>query len=256
MGCSEINKVTDSESEDSNARRIALSAESATVPPGGATNVEVRVAEADGGPVKDGTSVDMTATLGRIEPGDVRTRDGRAHVAYRAAGAPGVAKVTAASGTGRAELTITVQSSTSANPPNGSTTSATFDLRQVMWLDTDVSAWPETSRVTSASIDDPPICIHHTKAGKWPVKDGAEGNPWIFVNRDGRWYGATFEWLASGQVCKYVTRDNIGPHIGRSRLSSWRPRSGEMVGLMVSTLARFRPETTRERSNVVMVRWP
>jgi hypothetical protein len=28
------------------------------------------------------------------------------------------------------------------------------------------------------------------------------------------------------------------------------------VGLMVSTLARFRPEAARERSNVVMVRWP
>jgi hypothetical protein len=134
--------------------------------------------------------------------------------------------------------------------------SSGFDLRGVTWLDHDVSGWPETSRVTSASIQDPPICIYHTKAGQWPVKDGAEGNPWIFVNMDGRWYGATFEWLGSGQQCKYVTRDDIGAHIGRSPLTGWRPRSGEVVGLMVSGFARSSVETIHERSNVVMVRWP
>jgi hypothetical protein len=257
LGCSEVDKLTESKNENSKAGGIALSAESPTIPVNGATNVEVKVTEADGGPVKDGTSIAMTATLGRIEPTDVRTQNGRALVAYRAAGAAGSAKVTAASGEARAELTITVENPTVATPPSGSaTTSATFDLRQVTWLDPDVSSWPETSRITSATIDNPPICIRHTKAGQWPVKGGAEGNPWIFVNRDGRWYGATYEWLAPGQVCKGLTRDTIGPHIGRSPLTGWRPRSGEVVGLMVSTLARFRPEAARERSNVVMVRWP
>jgi hypothetical protein len=256
LGCGEIDKLTESEERRSKASRLTLKAETPQVPPGGATNVEVSATDGDGAPVADGTRIDMTASLGRIEPDDVRTRDGRALVAFRAGGSPGAAKVTAASGTAFAELTITVGATTPADSPAGATSPASFHLSQVTWLDTDVSGWAETSRVTSASIGDPPICIHHTKAGQWPVRDGAEGNPWIFVNMNGRWYGATFEWLSPGQECKYVTRDNVGAHIGRSPLSGWRPRSGELVGLMVSTLARSRAETIHERSNVVMVRWP
>ena len=260
LGCGEIDKLTDSEDEKKDkASQISLNAESSTVPPGGATNVRVRANKADGGPVSDGTRIDMTATLGRIEPSEVRTKDGEANVAYRAFDALGNAKITAASGSARAEVTVTVQAVPSS-PPNlpvpSPGSSAGFDLRSVTWLDRDVSGWPETSRVTSASIQDPPICIHHTKAGQWPVQIGAEGNPWIFVNMNGRWYGSTWEWLSPGQECKYVTRDDIGANIGRSPLSSWRPRSGEVVGLMVSGLARSSVETVHERSNVVMVRWP
>jgi hypothetical protein len=190
----------------------------------------------------------MTATLGHIGPDDVRTKDGQALVAYRADATPGVAKITAASGSARAEVTVTVQTGPSSPPKQPAPTpgsSAGFDLRQVTWLDRDVSGWPETSRVTSASIGDPPICIYHTKAGQWPVKDGAEGNPWIFVNMNGRWYGATWEWLSPGQQCTYVTRDDIGANIGRSPLSGWRPRSGEVVGLMVRTGTVLRRDGSR-----------
>jgi hypothetical protein len=260
-GCSDIEKLTQPEGGESKASKIALSAQTTTVPVGGATNVEVKVTKADGAPVKDGTKVEMTATLGRIEPVEIRTQDGGATVAYRAGGTPGTEKLTAAAGNARAELKLTVQVAAPPEPPKAPAvapppTSASFALSQVTWLDEDVSGWAETSRVTSASIGDPPICIHHTKAGQWPVKDDAEGNPWIFVFMDGRWYGATFEWLSPGQECKYVTRDNIGAHIGRSPLTGWRPRSGELVGLMVSALARAGATTVRERSNVVMVRWP
>jgi hypothetical protein len=141
-------------------------------------------------------------------------------------------------------------------PPSEPAPGAPVDLRQVTWIDPDISGWPETSRITSASIGDPPICIQHTKAGRWPVKDGLEGNPWIIANLNGRWYAATYEWLAPGQVCKGIDAGNIGPHIGRPPLSGWRPRSGELVGLMVSARARFTPDTVRERSNVVWMRWP
>ena len=258
-GCSDIEKLTESKSSGSKASKITLSVQSSTVPVGGATNVEIKVTKEDGGPVSDGTRVEMTATLGRIEPSDIRTRDGEANVAYRAGGTPGTDKMTAVSGVARAELSLSVivaASEPPSGPPPSPPSEASFDLHQVVWLDHDVSGWQETSRVTSASINDPPICIHHTKAGQWPVKDGAEGNPWIFVNLNGRWYGSTFEWLSPGQQCKYVTRDNIGPHSGRSPLSGWRPRSGELVGLMVSARARSGADTVEERSNVVMVRWP
>jgi hypothetical protein len=141
-------------------------------------------------------------------------------------------------------------------PPSGSAPGAPVDLRQVTWIDPDISGWPETSRITSASIGNPPICIDHTKAGRWPVKDGLEGNPWVIAHVNGRWYAATYEWLSPGQICKGIHAGNIGEHIGRAPLSGWRPRSGELVGLMVSARARFSPDTVRERSNVVWLRWP
>ena len=84
-----------------------------------------------------------------------------------------------------------------------------------------------------------------------------EGNPWVFAKVDGRWYAATYEWLRPGQECKGISASNIGAHIKVSPLSRWTPQSGETIGLMVSTPARFGPQGPRhERSNVVRVRWP
>lgn len=105
------------------------------------------------------------------------------------------------------------------------------------------------------------MCIDHTKRGSWPTTHAGgttvEGNPWIFAKVNGRWYAATYEWLRPGQKCKGISAGNIGAHIKKSPLSSWRPSSGEQVGLMVSTPARFGPQGSRnERSNVVLVRWP
>ena len=136
-----------------------------------------------------------------------------------------------------------------------------IDLSQVTWLHHNVSGWAKTSTVTSTSIGNPPVCIDHTKRGSWPgVSAGGttvEGNPWIFAKVGGRWYAATYEWLRPGQECKGISAGNIGAHIKKSPLSSWRPSSGDQVGLMVSTPARFGPQGSRkERSNVVLVTWP
>lgn len=138
----------------------------------------------------------------------------------------------------------------------GGSSSSSIDLNAVKWLHTNVSGWAETSRITNVSIGNPPICIEHTKAGRWPAKNGLEGNPWIFVNLNGRWHAATYEWLASGQICKGIHAGNIGSHIGVPPLASWRPRSGELVGFMVSARARAGGDTVAERSDVVMMRWP
>jgi hypothetical protein len=126
----------------------------------------------------------------------------------------------------------------------------------VTFLHTDVSDWKITSEITSTSIG-PPLCIEHTKSGRWPVKEGTEGNPWVFAKINGRWYGATYEWLKPGQTCKSAaTRDQIGPLTKKEPLESWKPRSGEVIGLMVSAPARTGQLTVAERSNVVLVRWP
>ena len=141
----------------------------------------------------------------------------------------------------------------SPNPPSPG---VPFNLNDVVWLDTDVSDWRVTSTITDVSIPDPPICIDHTKRGKWPTRNGVEGNPWIFANINGTWYAATYEWLRSGTRCKDVSSATIGAYTKEPPLESWRPRRGELVGFMVSAWARSSERTVLERSNIVMVRWP
>jgi hypothetical protein len=131
-----------------------------------------------------------------------------------------------------------------------------IDVSQVKWLHADVSGWKQTSTVTDVDISSKSVSIEHTKAGKWPHFGGAEGNPWVFVNRGGRWYAATYEWLRPGQTKKYVTAADIGAHTKREPIESWQPQPGELVGFMVSTPARTGGRTVNERSNVVLTRWP
>ena len=143
---------------------------------------------------------------------------------------------------------------------------------EVTWLHTDVGGWPVTSTITSVRIRDVPaggICIEHTKADSWPGTQTAggsnlAGNPWVFARVNGRWHAATYEWLRPGQTCKLAVAGShaepsreLGPHIKRSPLDSWVPRSGDAVGFMVSTPARAGPEgPVQERSNIVLQDWP
>jgi hypothetical protein len=135
-----------------------------------------------------------------------------------------------------------------------------LDLGAVTWLHTNISGWRVTSTVTNVTVSGSSICIRHTKAGAWPIVTVGgtplEGNPWVIANIGGKWYAGTYEWLRPGQVCKGITAGNIGPHIKRSPMTSWRPRSGETVYFGVSTGARFGGGHGDQRSNFVKVTWP
>jgi hypothetical protein len=265
MACSDAKSLVGvDEDEESSAQSLTIAAERPTVPPGGSTTVTFEVSGKNGRPVKDGTEVEVTSLkLGRVDSTRLRTQGGgRASTVYRAPASPGAEQLVARSGDVTETLSLTIAQGAAAPappppppppPPGGG---STIDLNTVTWLHTNVSRWAQTSQITSTSIGNPPICIGHTKAGKWPVKDRLEGNPWVFVNLNGRWYAATYEWLAPGQTCKGIHAGNIGSHIGVPPLNSWRPRSGEVIGLMVSARARSGGDTVHERSNIVMVRWP
>jgi hypothetical protein len=109
-----------------------------------------------------------------------------------------------------------------------------------------------------ANVSRSTISMNYDKAKAWPAVDGVNANPWVFVEVGGKWYAATFEWLRHGQTSKPVgvLDGGKGDHIKRAPLSSWRPRSGERFGLMVSGLARGTSRNVKERSSVVMVTWP
>ena len=125
----------------------------------------------------------------------------------------------------------------------------------IHWLDTDVSGWAQTAAL-HASVGGGSIHLPYDKAKAWPAVDGANANPWVFVNLNGQWYAATYEWLRHGQTAKPMAVLSGGGHINIPPLSAWRPHSGERIGLMVSGLARSSLRNVKERSNVVMVTWP
>ena len=146
-----------------------------------------------------------------------------------------------------------------------------INVSEVRWLHDNIGSWRATSTIRSVRIRDVPaggVCIEHTKAQSWPGVnvDGTSlaGNAWIFAKINGRWHAGTYEWLRPRQICKFTVRGQhqspsreIGPHVKTPPLRDWVPRSGETVGFMVSTLARFgRRGPVRERSNIVLVTWP
>jgi hypothetical protein len=148
-------------------------------------------------------------------------------------------------------------------PLRGGSGDDAIDPRQVRWLHQDVSGWPITSRITDVTITRSEICVDHTGVGRFPTSQffdiQVEGNVWVFYQFDGAWYGATYDWLRPGQVCKSVTGEEFGPD--QIRIApmdgSWHgPRSGDLVGFMVSTRARDNVPGGQERTNIAVVRWP
>lgn len=130
----------------------------------------------------------------------------------------------------------------------------------IQWLGANVAAWPATATLR-ASVSSTTITLDYDKANVWRAVSGVNANPWVFVKwSDGNWYAATWEYLRRGQtskpMCVLGKCGGHGDHIKQPPLSSWRPRSGERIGLMVSGLARGQLRNHQERSNVVMVTWP
>lgn len=138
-----------------------------------------------------------------------------------------------------------------------------IDVGSVTFLDADVSGWPQTANL-NASISGGTLNLNYDQARQWPdasvrAKDGSamNANPWVIVNVDGTYYGATFEWLKSGQTSKPTSVvTGSGGHIVQPPLNTFRPVSGQRYGFMVTTPARGGARTINERSNISVVTWP
>jgi len=132
----------------------------------------------------------------------------------------------------------------------------------IKWLNPvgDIMGWAQTATL-QAHVGGGSINMAYDMSRTWPARDGVNATPWAIVNINGQWYAATFEYLRVGQVSKPMAvlsqTGGMGDHFKVSPLSSWRPRSGERFGLMVSGLARGTSlRNVKERSNICMVTWP
>lgn len=141
-----------------------------------------------------------------------------------------------------------------------------FYLDQVTWLDPNIAGWNESATLASVTFErGRDICLNYSipGGGTWPVVQAFEtdvvANAWIFIENNGVWYGATWEWMRPGQTCKALT--SVGAsHIKKrpfDEASGWEPSTGDVFYFMVSGLARNGLySNVSERTNPVRVVWP
>jgi hypothetical protein len=91
-GCDKVPLTAPTEST------ITLFATSTSVGSTGSTDLVATVVEQAGTPVQNGTVVSFTTTLGRIEPSEARTQNGKVTVRFTGDGRSGLATITAFSG--------------------------------------------------------------------------------------------------------------------------------------------------------------
>jgi PKD domain/Bacterial Ig-like domain (group 1) len=112
---------------------ITLFATATSVSSTGSTDIVATVIEQAGTPVQNGTVVSFTTTLGRIEPSEARTQNGKVTVKFTADGRSGLAEVTAFSGGAASEKlplpvgsaateTVTVRAEPARLGPGGGST--------------------------------------------------------------------------------------------------------------------------------------
>ena len=149
----------------------------------------------------------------------------------------------------------TAESATDTTPSGPVNTST--EIGGIVWKGKDVSSWPVTTTL-HASVGSSSVKLNYDKARVWPVVDDVCANAWAIVNINGTWYAGTFEYLRHGQISKdrAALDGSQGDHFKTDPLSSWRPQSGEVFGLMVSGLCRGGLSNVKERSNIAIVRWP
>ena len=140
-----------------------------------------------------------------------------------------------------------------------------FRLREVSWLDEDIRMWERTSELEEIVFrdDNTQLCFAHTRSDDWENLDvegqAVAANVWVFIYRDDQWYGATWDWLARGDVCKFASAVS-SENIRRSPFTiedEWSPYSGEVLYFMVSGIVRgTESRNVMARSNVRQVIWP
>lgn len=149
-----------------------------------------------------------------------------------------------------------------------------LDPNTITWLHRNISGWDQTSTVTGITLprdSEAPVCAFYDEAGQWPPYQDVpgdpntvgDGNPWVFANIGGQWFGATFEWLRPGQQCKDgVTRTgstSIGRHTKVPPMETWVPQHGEQVCFAMSTRARSLGPGSGPpllRTNIACTLWP
>jgi adhesin/invasin len=99
------------------ATTIGISASPSSLNCGSAATVAVTVRDASGNMVYDGTSVNLSASMGTISPTTGSTSGGIINAVYTAPSSGGTAVITASSGSASGQATVTISCAVGAAPP-------------------------------------------------------------------------------------------------------------------------------------------
>jgi len=131
-----------------------------------------------------------------------------------------------------------------------------------------VASMEETATL-SATISGDTVFLRSDRTSIWPAGQGQNGttnlsccnaNAWAFIQVDGIWYGATWEFIRPGSTTRALSALRGSNHLRFPPLQSYPSFpagvvSDDVVGLMVSGITRNRLSfnNVRERSNIVFV---
>lgn len=144
-------------------------------------------------------------------------------------------------------------------------------LKGVQWSNSsaDVSGWPIDPNVKIRGISLSKDMINFDMNDRnWPSQclrdffkapatedcNVSDGNAYIFVNLNGQWHGATWEWLRPNQKSKF--KSAIGHGLKEGPLKGWEPKRGDSLYFMISGHARLGARTKEIRTNIFPFTWP
>jgi len=138
---------------------------------------------------------------------------------------------------------------------SGDITPDEIDLSSVKWHGPDVRGWAIASALSACHTSGDMLHFPHSKAGKWPEKNGVEGNVWVVAKlADGHWHAASWEWLRPGQTSKPWAKMESG-HIKQGDFAGYQFKRGEEAYLIVTALARGTARSVAERSAARKIEW-
>lgn len=123
----------------------------------------------------------------------------------------------------------------------------------------------EETATLEAGISGGTVFLRSDRTNIWPRSSGQNGagdlsccnaNAWAFIQVDGVWHGATWEFLRVGSTTRDLSALRGPGHLRFAPLGNYVARTGDVVGFMVAGITRNRLSfnNIRERSNIVFVR--
>lgn len=123
----------------------------------------------------------------------------------------------------------------------------------------------EETATLSVDIRNGFVVLDYDRKNVWPRGTGNNGatalsccvaNAWAFIEVDGIWRAATWEFMRDGQTAKQFNALRGPQHIRFPPLSDYFPSTGDVVGFMVAGITRNRLSfnNVKERSNIVFFR--
>ncbi len=161
-----------------------------------------------------------------------------------------------------AQVTITATAPPAPPAPIEAPQDEAPGVGEVLWVDRDISRWPQTADLRSVRTTGPEPrrdqIVFDWDRTSWDddqvriFGDGAYavGNPWFIVKVGGRWVGSAFTWLRPSQDRKPL-HELTDPTIRQGPLAGWKPEPGDEFYILISGLARSGQSNTQERTNMV-----